>query len=334
MKKNKREITLVILIIFFAIGCVYFYKESKSITTINEIKYEEKGNIDYKVYLTDKKYYNRDYLNSGMQDISSIIDYIELNYRYSVDYEKSDNYDINKKVSADVKIVDRDNNDKIIYTKNETIKEEKISSDKIDLNDTIKIDYKKYNNLANEFKTSYGITASCDLVINYSIEYNNESNEIRQNKLMTVVIPLSQQMINITKSNDIYNNSSYVGSTTESTINKVMFVLSIVLLIITIIAIFVLISEISSRKKKESKYDNHIRKILKEYDSYITEAKQDAYDLNKSIIKIGSFKELLDVRNTLEKAIVYVKVDENTSKFMIIDNEIYEYKVTREELDK
>jgi len=54
----------------------------------------------------------------------------------------------------------------------------------------------------------------------------------------------------------------------------------------------------------------------------------------KDVIKVGSFKELLDVRNNIEKAIIYTKVDENTSKFQLIDEQIYEYLVTREEMDK
>ena len=42
----------------------------------------------------------------------------------------------------------------------------------------------------------------------------------------------------------------------------------------------------------------------------------------------------MDVRNSVEKAIIYVKENENTSKFMIVDEEVYVYKVTRNEMDK
>ena len=334
MKKNRKEIILLILILFFAVGTFYFYKGSKNIVTMDEIKYEEKGNVNYKVYLTDKQYYNRDYLDEGMQYISSIIDYVEVTFNYNANYDKKDTYNIAKKISADVKIVDRDNNDKVIYSKNEVLKQENTKSDKIELTDTLKVDYKKYNTLTNEFKSSYGISANCDLVVSYNIQYSDSSNEISQNKVMTVSIPLSQQMINISKSESIYKNDSYVGTTTEATINKAMLILSMVFLIVTLTGIIVLIKLIADKKKKESKYENFIKKTLREYDSYITTAKFEGNDSDKTVIKVESFKELLDVRNSVEKAIVYVKVDENTSKFMLIDNEIYEYTVTRSELDK
>ena len=334
MKKNIKQIVLLILTIFFAIGAVYFYRGSKNIVTQDKINYEENGNVNYKVYLTDKQYYNKDYLDEGMQYISSIIDYIELNFKYSSVYDKKDSYDITKRISADVKIVDRDSNDKVIYSKGEVLKEETTTSDNVDISDTLKVDYKKYNTLANEFKTSYGISANCNLIISYTIEYHDKSNEVNQNKVMTVSIPLSQQMINISKSENIYKKDSYVGSTTESTINKTMFIISIVFIILTLTGIVILIKEIANKKKKESKYDNFIKKTLKEYDSYITQAKEGSYDASKSVIKVETFKELLDVRNSIEKAIVYVKVSDDVSKFMIIDNEIYEYVVKREDLDK
>lgn len=335
MKKNKKlEIILIFGMILCGLIALYFYKESRAIVTTTEVAYNETGGVNYKVYLSDKKYYNREYLDEGMQYISSIVDNIELNYKYNASYSSGDTFNISKRVLADVKIVDSDNNDKIIYSKQESIKEEKSTGKEIALQDTIKIDYKKYNGLTNEFKTSYGISAKCRLVIYYYIQYQNESGDIRQNKVITVEIPLSEQMINVNKSADINNNSKYVSKTNEGSINKVMFALSMIFIALTLIQLFVLFKTFIKAKSLESKYDKYISKLLREYDSYITESKDETLDINKTVIKVSSFKELLDVRNNIEKAIVYLKLDENTSKFMIIDNEVYEYVVTREEMDK
>ena len=88
MKKNKSLIILFLCIVFFALASIVTYKESNTIITTDEIKYQEVGKVGYKVYLKDKKYYNRDYLDEGMQYISSIIDYIELNYNYNLNFRK------------------------------------------------------------------------------------------------------------------------------------------------------------------------------------------------------------------------------------------------------
>ena len=334
MKKNKKEIIILIAVIVFAVLTGYFYKESKTIKSTGEIGYQEQSKINYKVYLKDKKYYNRDYLDEGMQYISSIIDYIQVDYDYNVKFDQKDSYIINKKVLADVKIVDSDKSDKVIYTKQDVIKQETVKSDEISVKDSIKIDYKKYNGLTNEFKTNYAISADCNLVVSYYIYYENKYGDIKQNRLLNVTIPLSQQMVNITKSDDINARNTYLGTTNKATINSLMLTISLILGVITIILILALISQVLRRRATESKYERFVRKILRDYDSYITESKEGNYSTNKPIIKVGSFKELLDVRNNVEKAIIYIKVDSNTSKFIIIDDEIYEYRVTREEMDK
>ena len=87
MKKNKTEILLCIAIVFFIIVGLYFYKQSKSIVTTAEIPYTKNGSVNYKVYLNDTSYYNKEYLDEGMQYISSIIDHIDLNYNYRADYK-------------------------------------------------------------------------------------------------------------------------------------------------------------------------------------------------------------------------------------------------------
>ena len=333
MKKNKKEIVIILGIIVFAILTGYFYKESRTVRSTGEIGYEEKSNINYKVYLTDKKYYNKDYLDEGMQYISSIIDYIQIDYNYDVKFDQEDKYVVNKKVLADVKIVDSDKNDKLIYSKQDVLKDETIKSDSINVKDSIKVDYKKYNNLTNEFKTNYAISANCNLVVSYYVYYENELGDIKQNRLLNVTIPLSQQMINITKSDNINTRSTFVGKTTKSTMNNMMLTVSLILGVVTLILVIALITEVLKRKSKESKYERYVKKLLRDYDSYITESKEGNYSTNKPIIKVDSFKELLDVRNNVEKAIIYIKESNDCSKFIIIDNEIYEYKVTREEMD-
>ena len=334
MKKNKKEIIILIGIIVFAILTGFFYNESKTMKSTGEIGYEERSKINYKVYLKDKKYYNKDYLDEGMQYISSIIDYIEVNFKYNVEFDQENNYTINKRVLADVKIVDSDKNDKIIYSKQDIIKDEKVKGDKINLDDTIKVDYKKYNGLTNEFKTNYAISANCSLVVSYYVYYENEFGDIKQNRILNVTIPLSQQMINISKSEDINARKTYIGTTTKSTINSLMLTIALIFAVIALLLIGALVTEVLKRRSSESKYERYIRKLLRDYDSYITESKEGNYSTNKPVIKVDSFKELLDVRNNMEKAIIYIKVDENTSKFIIIDNEIYEYVVKREEMDK
>lgn len=333
MKKNKNEIFLLVGAVIFVFIGIFFLAKSQNVNTIVEIPYEEVSSVNYKVYLNDKTYYNKDFLEEGMQYISSIIDYVDLNFNYSAEFQGVDSYQVKKIVTADVKIVDRDNPDKIIYSKNETIKEENENLDKLNILDEIKVDYGKYNGIVNEIKTKYAISAKSMLTVSYNIIYSSEKDGLSNSKVMNVEIPLSEQMINISKPNSTRVQDIYRGNDKDTFKSAIMTILMLLMFIIAIILGIILVRKVRERISSESKYDRYIAKILREYDSYITEAKEENSLPYKDIIKVGSFKELLDVRNNIEKAIIYTKVDENTSKFQLIDEQIYEYTVTREEMD-
>ena len=52
------------------------------------------------------------------------------------------------------------------------------------------------------------------------------------------------------------------------------------------------------------------------------------------MVRISTFRELLDVRNNVNKTIVYIRIDDNTSKFEIIDgNTLYYYVANREDFN-
>lgn len=332
MKKNKSEVVLLIIAIAFVIAGMLFYGISRTLTTTLDIPFEEIGTVNYKVYLNDNTYYNKDYLDEGMQYISSIIDYIDLDFKYDGDYKNVSSYDIVESIKADVKITDFDDLDKIIYAKSEILKEDKIKREDLSLTNNIKIDYKKYNNLVNDIKSKYAISAKAVLKVTYQVYFEAED-KVKDTKILTIDIPLSEQMINIQKGNNIDNYGTYKGQTTTSVINGLMAVLMVLMFIGALTTFASFIMKVRERIDKESKYDRFIAKVLREYDSYITEALEESNLVYKDIIKVNSFKELLDVRNNIDKAIVYTKVDENTSKFQIIDEEVYEYVVTREEMD-
>ena len=73
--------------------------------------------------------------------------------------------------------------------------------------------------------------------------------------------------------------------------------------------------------------------LIKQYDSYITEAEHETTN-KENMVRISTFRELLDVRNNVNKTIVYIRIDDNTSKFEIIDgNTLYYYVANREDFN-
>ena len=83
----------------------------------------------------------------------------------------------------------------------------------------------------------------------------------------------------------------------------------------------------------KSKYEVELKKILKEYDDYIVLTKEGLeIDENKTILKVSSFKELLEARNTLNKPIIYTKINSVKSEFVGEDESVI-YKYIMKEAD-
>lgn len=336
---NKKILELCLMSIIFLAMSILSFKQSVEMKITEKVNYEESGNMSYKVYLTDSKFYNANYLDEGMQYISSIIDYIDLNFNYLVNFDENIDYILNTKTLAEIKIVDKEDNSNVIYSSSEVLEDSKTDkvNDKnyINISRNLKLNYKKYNELANEFKSSYGISANCKLIVNLYLDYNGKYKSIENisnNRVMSLEIPLSEQMINIKKTENINNTSQFAAQTNKSLFNKLLLVVSIFFLIITLFVLIKLIMLIAKVKKSETNYEKALRKILRQYDSYITESSESINLDSKTLIKISSFKELLDVRNNVEKTIIYNKINEFNSRFMIIDDsQIYYYEMKAED---
>ena len=333
MKKDKISVSLVISIIAFIIAAFFFWNQSKQIVVKSEIPYSESGTSSYKVYLDENDYYDKEYLDENMQYISTIIKHIEMEFKYNATYADVKDYIVIKQINATVTITG-DENKKVIYTKKEKIKEEKVSVDDLIIDDTVEIDYKKYNSLVNKMKTKYGISADSNLRIDYNITFASNDGSISDAKRLSVDVPLSKQMITIKKGDDIRNSGLFTIVDNNSILNTMMAMFAVLMIVFTGIDIIILVVRISNRISKQSKYDRFINKALKEYDSYISESKDENFLPNKPVVKLSSFKELIDVRNNIDKTIIYTKISNDTSKFEIIDEVIYEYVVTRDDMEK
>lgn len=341
MKKYSKESVLyTVLILLLVFVSIILSNKSYNLKNYQSLDYKETISTSYRVYLNDDSYYNTSYLEEGMQYISSIIDYVDVTFSYIDSFADKLTYDVETKAEAIITIVDPDDKNKIIYKSTEIIEDKtKESNTSMTLNKVknFKIDYAKYNYIANEFRKTYGITAKCNVRINYYINYTGKYkglNNISKGTVMHIDIPLSEQMINITKGKPSIKNGTFKGTSTNTLANTILYVLSIVFALAALTLLVKLIFNKTKINKNISKYDKYVNNLLRQYDAYITEAEHETTN-KENLIKIKSFRELLDVRNNTDKTIVYIKIDENTSKFETIDGDtLYYYIVKREDFEK
>ena len=337
--ETKIAMTIVLTFLLLLIGSYYIIKSINVLSVLN-VNYREKSNLDYKVCLKNNEFYDSEYLGKGMSYVASLIDKITADFNYTFDIDKDSNINFDYDITAELVISDTNKNNVFLkkeYTLLQNTKEEMVNAKQHTINKTIDIDYDYYNTIANKFRISYGVETRSDLNIYLNIhEKNSENNSFKlENKsVMALTIPLSQKSINITLDYKDINKTSEVIKNSQIIINNYIYlIMGIILLLIGIIELIYLINLLLLIKKKKTKYDKFIAKILNEYDRLIVETTTGPNTQDKNIIKINKFEELLDVRDNLKLPIKYFIISKHQKCQFYIDHEEEIYILTIKEVD-
>ncbi len=331
---NERLLMNISIILVLMILGIILFISSVSVKTKSNIAYSQTGNLDYKVYLKENDYYTESYLEENMQYISSLIDDVDVDFKYNFNANENINYKYTYYVQGNLVVANDEDKSKIIYSKTEKLSSPKTitktSSNGFAINEKVKVDYEKYNNLAKQFKSSYAINADSNLELSLIINIEDEKGNIIKSldkDDMKLIIPLAQQIIDIKTSLKGINNSDNVSVYKDFNIsNKIVFSLSIISLVISLVFIVRLLLFLNKTKAKKTIYDITLAKILREYDRVIVNSKR-VVDLNSEVIDVNSFNELLDVRDNIEKPIIFSEIHKGQKSIFIVKtaNETYRY---------
>ncbi len=344
---KKTRVTYRPRIVIFASLFVIFYLLSLLVATkvINKeekrITYWENGVVDYKVYLKENDFYEQPYLKSDMAYIASLIDSIKINFKYDFTIDEPTDLDVSYDVVG--KLVIRDSNLENTFFEKEYIlkeaKKETVRDQKIyHLEDDVSIDYGYYNSLANRFKTQYGVDTTSYLEVTLKLNEKTPKTlkeyHLERNPDLNISIPLSERAINIMIDHDNENSVNEITNIPKRSLNVVAFAIEMIILVIAILLFLILIYAFLS-KKKASKYDSYIKKILKEYDRLIVETSLIDQFEDFNVIQIDKFSELLDVHDNLKLPIMYYSIYEHEKCWFYIkhNHDLYLHIVTSENVE-
>lgn len=318
MSYERRIAVYLIIVLGCAILSTIFLTRSLSTGHQERISYQESSNLDYKVYLKKNDFYETKYLDKNMVYVASLIKRIDvdINYAFNID-RKSDiqfDYDIIGKLS----ITDNDGKN-TFFEKEYTLLDNKTlnmtAAKKQNISEQISINYDYYNNLANKFRSDYGIETKSDLTVYFRVNQKSAENsgyKLNNNSNMTLTIPLSEKAINIKMDYKEINKNSQLFNDTSLVVSNYIFVgVSIILIIVIIIFIGPLIKLLLNMRTKKSTYDKYIDRILNEYDRLIVNTTTPPNMINNNIVKVNSFEELLDVRDNLGLPIKYYVINKH-----------------------
>lgn len=346
MKENtklilKIIICLVLIIVFTIIG-YKGYTSFKNDTSTYKIEYKPTGKTDYKVYLIDNPYFEQPYVESGNSYVSNLIDYISVDFDYSLIYgEKLSGeyeYTITATILANKVNESRGNGD--YWTKEYSLEsgtETFTDTNVFSLSKNVKIDYQEYNELLTKFQKDVGLsvngTLKVEMTIKSTASKENIEGEVIEESTITLEIPLTQSSvdINITKTEDSTSKTANLTQNEDKKIKRIIYlIISLACLILNILVIIFIIIEIKNYNKRKTAYEKELNKILSTYNGIIVNANEIKDLSSYNIITVNSFDELLDAHSEVRMPINYIekKRPKESTFILLSDNIAWVYKLS------
>lgn len=326
--KRKRSIILFsfFIILIFVLSVFSIYKYIRSNIT-NNITYKENSNINYKVYLKENKFFDKEYAEEKKQYIASLIDYIKADFNYNINIDK-DNVDFEYVygIKAEV-IVKEKNNDNSLYNFNETLVEDKMMSSngqkKISINSSVDIDYNHFNDVVKSFINNYNLNnTESNLIVRLYVNAVGSCNEFKNDEnidsVISLIIPLTEKTMSIDISDDLVADNHRVLICSNNSHGFLYLFTSILLIVVDISLIIYFIMYLKRTRTERDIYNYELKKILNEYYSYIQKV-NNSFDLRDyQLVAIGTFEDMLEIRDTLNQPILMVENKEKTGTHFII----------------
>ena len=327
MKKNF-ILYVIVMVVFSCLAYLFIYDGFNTRTRIN-VNYVVNPDIKYNVYLKDNDIYDSKILGMNKNYITNLVDYIDIDFDYGIQY---DNYVTGYyfySVDAVVFAYEDDINNSL-WEKEFTLLDNKVSvidSNKIDnikVNDKFRINYNEYRDIINNFIKEYDMDISgylmVDINVNTMIDFTNLSNSVDDKKTVKIIIPLTDDSFKINIANDENVIDNYYDFTTGKEVNYLFLVFGALSLPIVVSLLIVIVHEMLMVKNKQDEYSIKLDKILKENDNIIVNVKKFYNKKKYNIIYVSSFDELMDVYNRVHNLINYKRNNDN-AMFMIMDKE-------------
>ena len=306
---------LVFLIFFFVVAFL-----SLTIKNTYKLHYSETSNLDYRVYLQKNSDFAKPYYSKSddVSFLTSLIDYIDTDFDYTFKSAENIALDYSYYIDAITKVDDISG--KNIWSNVEHLKEETKVSDLSDslfkISENVKLNYSKYDKLADDFIRKYKISGDAYLEVNLYVNIAGKHSEfekkITDKAVMTLKVPLNIKTVSIDLDYDVVNSTDEVLQYKSTIIsNPVLFVIAIVLSVADLIAVIAIISWIIKHRDNATKYRKKLNKILRDNERVISETiiTERVEDMMKTrslrIEVIKDFQSLMDIRDNLDKPILY-----------------------------
>jgi len=329
---NYTKVILVVLFVLVIVLNIVMYKKGFYKINTETVMYKENNSINYKVYLKKNNFFETKYLDENKTYITSLIDYIKVNYNYNIKFDSAVSGNYKYYILATVEANKPTDEAGNYWTKNYKLSDEKrITLDKsteYSINQEIKIDYNKYNNALNEFKSTLGLASTGVLKVYLVVDsdLNSKGMSIQIPTSLVLKMPLSEKTIEATIDSDAKNNVKEITRVVESQADKTKKLVSLAISFIIEIVVLVALTIMNRKNRRNNIFEGTINKYLDTYDSIIVNIDKFPTLSNYNVIEVSSFEELLDAHSEVRMPINFYKYNSSTCYFILMnDKTVWKY---------
>ena len=305
------------------------------------VGYTEEGKVIYRAYLADNDFYEEEYLNGSHAYVASLINKMTADFSYDVKMQ-IDNVDFQYtyKIDAQLIVKDKASKTKIYDSFYEVLHEETSDSsgDELNVRKLVEFDYQKFNKKADEFNRTYNLKNTENIllvkmtinVIGMCESFQNDNQDVYT---ITLSLPLMQTVVSPSVSATVPTGEQKIIVKDISSFENLK-ISAIVLGCLDLLATIILVLYIFLSIDKHIDYARKVKKLVSNYDSYIQQILTPFDFSSYQVLKINSFKGLLEIRDTVQSPLLmYENEDKTCSQFFITTAEkvLYLYEIEVEE---
>lgn len=314
----------ILMVLFGVLGYLFLDSGFNTRTKIR-VDYQDNSEIFYNVkYLDDK--YNTD----GDKYISNMVDYIDINYNYENIISQYVNGYYRYNVEAYLTAYEDDITNSLwerrhylVNDKTMVIDDNNVNSIKI--NDGFRVNFSDYKKEINEFINTTSLDVSGYLHIRINIleflTFSDLENEYADNKVITINIPLTEDVFKINV-NNIKNIDSHYDFSRTGKMNIIFLIIGAFCISVAISLGLLVIRQFVFIYHRQSKYSKNLNKILSKYGDCIVRVNKFYVKKKYNMIYVDSFSELMDVYEKKNRMISFKEIKRGIeSIFVIIDDD-------------
>lgn len=331
-KRNRRKWILIqtvalALVCIIALGSFLVYDR---MNRAYYIEYTENGNVDYAVQYKDNGFYGEEWIGPGQSYVTSLVKLMNVKFKYQLNMDSNNvGFDYTYDVKAQLIVSDKTTGDHI-FDPTDIIVDQTAgsvnSSDGFTIGKDVDIDFNKYNSLAHQFVTAYGLkNATSMLVVTMNVSVLSTCDEFESNNennySISLNIPLMEENFSMHTSSSSPAGESKVLACKGVMSQRIFLATGVVMSIVGVILACVLTVFVWITRNDDINYANKVRRIVSSYRSFIQQIDGEFNSEGYQIVPIKTFNEMLGIRDTIQSPVLmWENSDETMTQFFIPTN--------------